>query len=128
MEKDSVGTDRKRLDEAVYQYLRSPEGANVIDEFVFPFGLKVIGTGLSLLGGLILLPTIVKTRLGLKLIWYALSLTPFRKDESRQFRKDPSPLHALIASSIIIGPDGRHGLVLGTFDREVEQDLDLLAR
>jgi hypothetical protein len=73
-----------------------------------------------------MLPTIIWTLAGLKAIWSVLKMEPFStKDDPR---KHPERLVPLIAHGIIIGPDRKHALALGTFLPTSEYSVDWLAK
>ncbi|MBX6316064.1 MAG: hypothetical protein IRY99_24600 [Isosphaeraceae bacterium] len=89
-------------------FLRTPDADRVYEEFEVPWLLSVIVTLIAFSCGLVCLPTIVGTRLGGRLILFAVRLQAF-ESRGRQLRQGLDQLHPLMAHGIIIGPQG-HGL------------------
>ncbi len=120
-----MSIDHPRLRSLVARHLRSPEAAPVYDEFHVPWALGAALTAGALVAGNFLIPTLVGTRLGLQLIWFAIRGKAF-DSRGKHLRDDPDRLRPLITHGIIIGPGG-HGLVLGSFDPAVDADTTFLA-
>jgi hypothetical protein len=75
-----------------------------------------------------MLPTIVWTKNGLKAIWSVLRLEQFSVLKDNPSRK-PETLVSLIAHGVIIGPDQKHALALGSLTpgRRTPDDLAQMA-
>jgi hypothetical protein len=127
MPTDRIQIDDARLRQNLQAYLRTPAAEKVFEEFDTPWWLCLIGAMILLVAGLCMLPTIIWTLAGLKALWSVLKLEQFSvlKDNPRQH---PEKLVPLIAHGIIIGPDQKHALALGTFLSSNEYSVDWLAR
>lgn len=117
--------DHPKLRSLVARYLRTPESEPVYDEFEVPPALSAALTFVALVAGSVLVPTLIGTRFGLKLIGFAIRGEAF-DSRGKHLRAEPDRLRPLIAHGIIIGPSG-HGLVLGSFDTRVEANTEFLA-
>jgi hypothetical protein len=120
---DRIIIDEPTLRRNALAYLHSPQAQNVLEVFDFPFiwclFLALIACGF----GLCMLPTVVWTLAGLKALWYVAKLEPFEAMWDNPAKK-PETLRPLICHGIIIGPDHKHALVLGTFRPAREYSID----
>jgi hypothetical protein len=118
--------DRQQLGRNVQAFLQGPDGGALLAQSRPSVAEGLVVTAIALSVGCILLPTIIWTINGLKMIGYALSLKAFSEGDKRDAFNDPSRLVPLLAHGIIIGPHG-HALLLATFDPNAEQDVGRLA-
>jgi hypothetical protein len=126
MQSDRIQIDDARLQANLQGFLRTPAGANVLDMFDSPFWMSAILWLILLCSGLCMLPTIILTLAGLKALWMAIRFEPF--DQSDNAARHPDQLRAIIAPLIIIGPDRKHALALGTFLPPDQYSADWLAQ
>jgi hypothetical protein len=111
---DHIHIDDARLRSNLQAFLRTPAAEPIFEEFDTPWWLCLLGAIILLIAGLCMLPTIIWTLNGLEALWSVLKLEQFKPlgDNPRQH---PEKLVPLIAHGIIIGPDQKHALALGTF-------------
>jgi hypothetical protein len=84
--------------------------------------------GLYLFAGFIQLFTVIWTWNGMKMIWAVLSGKVSAGIENCTVtRATPEKIHPLLAACIIIGPDRKHALGLGTFQKPNTYTFDWLA-
>jgi hypothetical protein len=105
------------VDETVFRrnmaaFLKSPAAGKVFEELDTPWWLCGLGAVILFGAGVLMLPTIVWTKNGLKAIWSVLRLEQFSVLKDNPSRK-PETLCALVAHGVIIGPDQKHALALG---------------
>ena len=114
MNGDQIVIDETRLRQNVLAFLRSSAAEPVFEELETPWWLCLIGAIILLIAGLCMLPTVIWTLAGLQAIWSVIRLEQFQPlwDDPR---KKPEALIPLICCGIIIGPDRKHALALGTF-------------
>lgn len=127
MNHDRIFIDEPLLRRNALAFLRSPGGQPVLEMFDFTFGMCLVLAAIACCIGLCLLPTIIWTIAGLQSLWYVLKLEPFEPMWNNPKQK-PELLVPLICHGIIIGPDGKHALALGTFRSPSEYSVDWLAR
>lgn len=115
------------LREGLRHYLNSSDSAPLRATI----GLSLLmGIALSIfIGcfGLLLVPTIIWTWEGLRMIWSAATLDIYRVDKGNERLKNPKMLKFLVAHVIIIE---RHGfsLAIGSFDPDQDRVFPILAR
>jgi hypothetical protein len=126
MHSDRIQIDDTRLQANLQGFLRTPAGAAILDEFNTPFWLCLIGWLILLIAGMCMLPTIIWTLAGLQALWSVLKFEQFRALGDNP-AKHPERLRAIIAPLIIIGPDRKHALALGTFLPPEQYSADWLA-
>ena len=127
MNGNQVVIDETRLRQNVLAFLRSPAAEPVYEELEIPWWLCLIGAIILFIAGLCMLPTIIWTLAGLQALWSVIRLEQFKPlwDDPR---KKPEALVPLICAGIIIGPDQKHALVLGTFLPPSKYSMDWLAK
>jgi len=126
MNGDRITIDEVSLRRNLQAFLRSPAAEPVYQELEIPFSVCFLGALLLIVMGTCMLPTIVWTLAGLQLLWGVLTLEPFKPAFDNP-RKRPESLVPLICHGIIIGPDRKHALVLGTFLPPSRYSCDWLA-
>jgi hypothetical protein len=127
MHGECIFIDEAILRRNVLAFLRSPAAESVYEELEIPWWLCVIGAMIMLIAGLCMLPTIVWTLAGLQVLWSVVRLEQFQPLWNHP-RKNPEALIPLICAGIIIGPDGKHALALGTFLPPSKYSMDWLAK
>jgi hypothetical protein len=127
MNHDRIQVNEPLLRRSFASYLKSGLGRSIYEEFDTPVWMCVAMSLLFLVLGLLMLPTIVWTVDGLKALWSVFSLEPFRLLADNT-RNHPERLQPLLCCGVIIGPDQRHGLVVGSFSPTSEYSLDWLAK
>ena len=123
---DKISIDEAALQRNVAAFLRTPAAERVYEELDTPWWLCLIVWVFVLVAGLIMLPTIIWTITGLKMIWSALRFQQFSVLADNT-RRRPDLIKPLIGCGIIIGPDEKHALALGTFRSPREYSADRLA-
>jgi hypothetical protein len=108
-------------------FLRTPAAAPVWEELSTSLGICLFGSALLLVIHTVQLFTIRWTLDGLKGLWQVLTLQNF-KPMFEISRKHPERVHPLIAAGIIVGPDGKHALAVGSFQPSNTYSLDWLAQ
>jgi len=126
MHSDRIQIDDVRLRANLQAYLRTPAAEQIFDEFDTPWWLCFIGLGILLTIGCCMLPTIIWTLDGLKSLWSVLKLEPL-SELGKSVHNDPNSLVPIVAHGIIIGPDQKHALALGTFLPSRDYSVDSLA-
>jgi hypothetical protein len=128
MNDQKILVDEAALRGNLMTFLKSPAAGKVVEELDTPFWLCAVGATILLTAGVLMLPTIVWTKSGLKAIWSVLRLEPFSALADNPSRK-PEQLRPLVAHGVIIGPDQKHALVLGSFapHRRTPDDLAHMA-
>lgn len=127
MKSDRIVIDETRLRQNVLAFLRSPAAEPVYEELEIPWWLCLIGAIVLLIAGLCMLPTVIWTLAGLQAIWSVIRLQQFQPLWDSP-RKNPEALIPLICCGIIIGPDRKHALALGTFLPPSKYSMDWLAK
>lgn len=127
MNGDRITIDEAALRRNLQAFLRSPAAEPVYEELEIPFYVCLLGAVLLLVVGTCMLPTVIWTLAGLQAIWSVLKLEPFKPAFDNP-RKRPESLVPLICHGIIIGPDRKHALVLGTFLSPARYSADWLAQ
>jgi hypothetical protein len=126
MHSDQIQIDDARLRANLQAYLRTPAAEQIFDEFDSPWWLCFIALGILLTFGCCMLPTIIWTLDGLKALWSVLKLEPL-SELGKSVRNDPNSLVPIVAHGIIIGPDQKHALAVGTFLPTSEYSVDWLS-
>jgi len=106
-----------RLAPRLQQFFESEQGQMVRHDFRMPLWARYIGVILLFIGGLVQLATIVHAKSGLKNIWGAMTLSPFRENKDKEtFAR----LRIIIVSLLLYSTPNESGirpaLALGTFD------------
>ncbi|QDU29657.1 hypothetical protein ETAA8_47720 [Anatilimnocola aggregata] len=124
---DSIQVNDELFRQNWVQFVRHPASEAVRDELGNSFALCLFGWGILLIAGVIMLVSIRWARDGLKCLWSFLTFEPFtgmRENPDQQ----PGLYQPLLAHGIIIGPDQKHALALGTFRPTSEYSIDALAK
>ena len=124
---DRIHIDEQVLRRNVLAYLRSPAGRRVVAWFEPSITMAVLATVVMCGLGLCLLPTVIGTRSGLRILWNVVTLKAF-SSSGREVQGDLEKLRPLIAHSIMIGPTGRYALALGSFSPTTARSADWLAQ
>jgi hypothetical protein len=124
---DRIFIDEAQLQTTAQQYLRSPYAQKVYEEFDVSFGMCLFMNCLVGCFGLLMLPTIRWTLDGAKCLWSAATFESFGAMK-KNARHNPGKLRALILHLIIIGPDRKHALAVGTFRPAGSYSADWLAQ
>src|SRR5262249_38996043 len=98
----------------------------ILDAFETPLWLCLVGVVILLVAGMCMLPTVIWTLAGLQALWSAITLEPLGALKTNP-RQHPETLRAIVAPLIIIGPDRKHALALGTFLPPSAYSVDWLA-
>lgn len=118
------------LNAKVREYLKGPDAKPVWDELTNSVLFNIIGSFFMAIIGLILLCTIVLTKVGfemLKGIFLSFVTLEVFRDPKQEFQLHPERLQPLVLASIIAAPSG-HGLMLGSLSARTQSDGDFLAR
>ncbi|MCI0359850.1 MAG: hypothetical protein L0211_15340 [Planctomycetaceae bacterium] len=126
MDSDRIQIDDARLRANLLAYLRTPAAEPIFEEFDTPWWACLIGVAILATIACCMLPTIIWTLDGLKALWSVLKLEPLA-ELSKSVRDDPESLVPLVVHGVIIGPDQKHALGLGTFLTAEEYSVDWLA-
>jgi hypothetical protein len=126
MSQTTIFVDDALLRQRLHAYLRTPQAEPIWDELTTSFGICLFGNLLLLVIHTIQLFTIRWTLDGLKGLWTIVTLQNFRPMWETS-RKHPERIHPLLAAGIIVGPDGKHALALGTFQPSSSYSVDWLA-
>lgn len=127
MTNDLISINNEKLRRNVEKFLQSPEGSEILDEFDTPWWLCVIAAMILFIAGLFMVVSIIWAPAGFKALWSVIRLEQFSVLK-RNPKDHPELLQPLICNGIIIGPDQRHALVLGTFTTPGQYSADWLAR
>jgi len=127
MDADRIFIDETILRRNVLAFLRSPAAEPVYEELEIPWWLCLIGAVIMLIAGMCMLPTVVWTLAGLQALWSVARLEQFQPLWNHP-RNKPEALIPLICAGIIIGPDGKHALALGTFLPPSKYSMDWVAK
>lgn len=122
-----------QLDEAAFRdrlqaFLRSSYSEEVWSTLTLDATSRAIANGLMLLVAFLQLFTIFRTWQAMQTIWFILTgkMSAEMSDKSVT-RATPEKIHPLLAACILIGPDRKHALALGTFQPVGTYSFDWLA-
>jgi hypothetical protein len=127
VEQDGIFIDDALLARNTQAFLRSPAGRSVLEEFDMPLLLCLTGGAMLACAGMCMLPTIIWTLAGLQALWSVARLEFLKPVWDNPARK-PEQLVPLLGHGIIIGPDQKHALVVGTFQPSQSYSVDWLAK
>ncbi|WP_425615080.1 hypothetical protein NA78x_004969 [Anatilimnocola sp. NA78] len=122
-----IHIDGPLLRQKVLTYLRSDVGKSTLEMFDITFVDCLLITAVTLVMGICLLPTIVFTLVAIKCLWSVLTLEAFAS-LGKKLSDQPEKIVPLIMHGIIIGPDRKHALALGTFMPPEQYSATWLAR
>ena len=127
MHADRIQIDDARLQLNLQAHLRTPAAEKIFEEFDTPWWMSLVGAAIVLTLACCMLPTIIWTLAGLQALGGLLRHGPLFmvRDDAR---RHPEKLRAIVAHGIIVGPDRRHALAVGTFLSSSEYSVDWLAK
>ena len=126
MPQTTIFVDDELLRQRLQAFLRTPQAEPVWEELTTSFGICLFGNLLLLVIHTIQLFTIRWTLDGLKGLWTIVTLQNL-KPMWETSRMHPERIHPLLAAGIIVGPDRKHALALGTFQPTRTYSFDWLA-
>jgi hypothetical protein len=129
-EEERMRIDCKILNARIRAFLKSPDAKPVWDELTNSVLFNVVASFFMAMIGLILLCTIVLTKVGFEMLKGILlsfvTLEVFR-DPKKELQAHPERLQPLVLASVIAAPNG-HGLMLGSLSARTQSNGDFLAR
>ena len=124
---DRIRINDELLSRNMQAFLRSPGGRSVLETFDMSLGMCLAAGVFLGCMGLCMVPTIIWTLAGLQTLW-AVARLQFLEPMYDNAAKHPERLVPLIAHLVIVGPDQKHALALGSFLPSQRYSVDWLAQ